>query len=154
AWAKRLKNNRVALQQLVEATHAYVNAAAEAPGSQDYGLGCAVTERNQAVVYALPAAPLTTFVLVNADVLGELADEMVEQWLRTDSNDDFDFVMASWWTLVRQYAGPSILEPAGRPERLGAIASLAKGLGQAFPNERPNFDERVKFVREHLNDYP
>lgn len=153
AWVKRLKGNPAALQQLVEATRAYLDAA-DASGGQDYGLGCAVTDRNQAVVYALPAAPLTTFVLVNADQYPQLADEMMEQWLRTDGNDDFDMVMASYWNAVRQYATPKIFEPAGRPERLKAIASLVKLLGEKFPDERPKFEERVKFLNEQIGKFP
>lgn len=156
AWSRRLKANGMALQQLLAATDGFMRVGANQEGFQDYGFGCALTSRNQAVVYGLPSAPLTVFTMVNADGFPEIADEMVEQWLRVRSGDEFDVVMDSWWNMVRQYFRPGILDPDGRPERLAAIARLAKLFGEQL-GERPieaKPEVRAKFIKENIDKFP
>jgi hypothetical protein len=152
-WSRRLGQNKTALAQFLDATSDYIEEAKQ-EGHRDYGLGVAVTPKNQAVVYSLPAAPLTAFVLVNADVYTELADEMVEQWLTTSSNDHFDVVMAQWWFVLSQHFKGDVLTPKGRPERLRALATLGKKLGEERQGKPATIEDRMKFLSTHAAEFP
>ncbi len=152
AWTRRLSANRPALNEYLDAVTELME---EKPGGEhcDYGCGINVTP-NKVSVYDLPPAVLTAFVLAHADDYPHLADEMLEQWLQTKSEDDFDQVVALWWGLARQFFKPELLHPEGRAERLAELATLAKQYGVKMNEPPPTPAQAWKFLNEHKNELP
>ena len=154
AWSRRLQENRLALQELFEASADYAEQKPQAE-YVDYGFGLAYSKRERlATVYALPAAPLTLFVLLNADRYPELADEMVEQWLHTDSDTDFDEVFRRGWEVFRQLYREDFFHPDRRPERLSAMAQLGKKVGALKKDGKATLQDRAQYLKEHAAEFP
>jgi len=128
AWAQRLERNPQALQQYFAATTDY----GRIHGKEESYLGAGlIFDKKEALItmYALPPAGLATHVLVNGDLYPELADEMVEFWLRTDSQTIFDAALQNWIGVYRPYFTDDYFRPEGRAVRLRATAQLGKRLG-------------------------
>jgi hypothetical protein len=150
AWAKRLQSNKTAVYRYLEAMTAYAQEKKDAD-FQDYRYGVIyIAKDNTATVYAMPPAPFTTYVFVNADLYPELADEMVEQWLHTDGRTEFDDVMQRAWVVYRQVFKEDFFHPEGRAERLRAAALLGKNLGDGFKDGKitlllrnPNLEQQA-----------
>jgi hypothetical protein len=152
AWTRRLANNRIALEQFL---HAVSDFMEEQPDKEHKDYGCGVrVDASKVTVYALPPGALTAFVLAHADEFPELADEMFEQWLHTDSNTDFDHAMERWWAVARQHFAPELLQPEGRAERLAELSALIKKHGGELKGRPPTYAECQKFLQDHLKEIP
>ena len=153
-WARRLQDNPVALQQYFEAIASFMQ---EKPGAdyRDFGFGLAFdAQGNTATIYALPAAPLAMYAVANADLYPELADEMVEQWLRTNSNTDFDLVFQRAWEVFHQIFTDDFMHPEGRSQRLRETALLGKRMGKEFKEGELTLLLQAKYLRENAADFP
>jgi hypothetical protein len=153
-WSQRLQGNPVALQQYLDASAALMQEKTGA-AIRDYGFGVTVNPTDNVVtVYALPVAPLARYALIHADLYPQLADEMLEQWIRTNSRTDFDDVMRQAYNLYHQLYLPDFFQPDGRAQRLREAALLAKRLGREFKPTDLSLAVRAKFLQEHVADFP
>jgi len=152
-WARRLTNNKLAMQQYLAAIDSFHESQPDAP-LEDYGYGLTINANKVAGVYALPPGALTLYVLLHSEMFTELSDELVELWLTTDSNDDFSHVMYGLYETARYVYPPAFFEPDGRPERLKEAAQLRKQLGELKKGEPPTLEERIAYFKEHVAEYP